>query len=55
MINKRAEHIRKMKKIKAVIKKTTSPFLKNDYSKAYKRMQKELKIYDQLHLQCKGV
>lgn len=56
MIEKRTEHVQEMKRLKSAIKKTTSPFLKRDYTKAYIKMQKELRTYDRYHhLQCKGV
>lgn len=52
----RKRHLEEMKRLKAAINKTESPFLKRDYTKAYKRMQKELRTYDRLQsLQFKGV
>ena len=34
---------------KSAIANTKSPYLKRDYQKAIKRMQKELREYDRLH------
>ena len=50
-MDKRQECIEKINRYKEIIATTDSPYLKRDYQKALKRMQKELKIYDQLQKQ----
>lgn len=49
MVDMRQAHVQKMKDIKRAIAKTKSPYLKRDYSKALRRLQKELRVYDCLH------
>lgn len=44
----REEHIAEMERIKAAMKKTTSPYLKRDYRKAYERKRRQLLYYDQV-------
>lgn len=46
MNKSRAEHLAKMNEIKNALSKTTSPLLRRDYQKAYKRMAKALRMYD---------
>ena len=42
----REKHIAEMERLKNLIANTKSEYLKRDYEKALKRMQKELKEYD---------
>lgn len=42
----REKHIAEMNRLRTAINKTDSVYLKNDYKKALKRMQKELDEYD---------
>ena len=42
----REKHVAEMKRLKTAIAKTKSEYLKRDYSKALKRMERELKEYD---------
>ena len=42
----RNKHIAEMERLKEAIAKTESEYLKKDYSKALKRMKKELAEYD---------
>ena len=42
----RNKHIAEMQRLKTAIDKTNSEYLKRDYKKALKRMQRELKEYD---------
>ena len=49
MADMRQAHVQKIKDIKCAIAKTKSPYLKRDYSKALRRLQKELRIYDYYH------
>lgn len=42
----REKHIQEMERLKAAIKKTKSPKLKRDYTKALNEMERELKDYD---------
>lgn len=42
----REKHIAEMNRLRGAIAKTDSGFLKADYKKALKRMEKELKEYD---------
>lgn len=44
----REEHIAEMKRIKEAMEKTTSPYLKRDYRKAYERKRKQLLYYDKV-------
>ncbi len=45
----RKQFIEKINWYKSAIANTQSPYLKRDYSKAIKRMYRELKYYDKLH------
>ena len=49
----RDEYIDKIKWYKSAISNTNSPYLKRDYQKAIKRMQRELRSYDVLQKQSK--
>lgn len=42
----REKHVAEMERLKIAIAKTKSEYLKRDYSKALKRMERELKEYD---------
>lgn len=42
----RKKHIQEMKRLEDAISKTDSKYLKADYEKALKRMQRELREYD---------
>lgn len=42
----RQKHVDEMERLKCAIRKTDSEYLKKDYRKALKRMQKELVEYD---------
>ena len=42
----REKHVAEMKRLKTAIEKTDSEYLKRDYGKALKRMQRELRDYD---------
>ena len=42
----RNKHIAEMQRLKTAIDKTNSEYLKRDYKKALKRMQRELRDYD---------
>ena len=42
----REKHVAEMKRLKTAIAKAKSEYLKRDYSKALKRMERELKEYD---------
>ena len=50
-MDKRQECIEKINRYKEIIATTDSLYLKRDYQKALKRMQKELRVYDQLQKQ----
>lgn len=43
----RAEHVQKIYRLRAALSRTSSPYLKRDYTKALKRMERELKEYDE--------
>ena len=45
----RQEFTKKIKYYKTIIATTDSPYLKRDYQKAVKRMQRELRDYDRFH------
>jgi len=45
----RQQYIEKINQYKYVIANTKSDYLKRDYQKAIKRMQRELKYYDKCH------
>lgn len=45
----RMAHIAEMQRLRTAIGKTKSQKLKNDYTKALKRMARELKEYDAYH------
>lgn len=45
MTNAEEAHIAEMNRLREAIKKTDSEYLKADYSKALKRMKRELKEY----------
>ena len=42
----REKHVAEMERLKTAMEKTDSEYLKRDYGKALKRMQRELKDYD---------
>ena len=42
----REKHVAEIERLKTAIKKTDSEYLKRDYKKALKRMQRELRDYD---------
>lgn len=42
----RENHMKEMNRLQNAIKNTNSPYLISDYTKAYKRMERELKEYD---------
>ena len=42
----RQRHLDEMKRLSSVIKSTKSPYIKRDYEKALKKMQKQLREYD---------
>ena len=42
----RNKHVAEMERLKEAIAKTSSKHLKNDYTKALRKMQKELAEYD---------
>ena len=42
----REKHVAEIERLKTAMEKTDSEYLKRDYEKALKRMQKELKEYD---------
>ena len=42
----REKHVAEMERLKTAMEKTDSEYLKRDYEKTLKRMQKELKEYD---------
>ena len=42
----RDKHIAEMERLKTAMEKTDSEYLKRDYGKALKRMQRELRDYD---------
>ena len=46
MDKQREAFVKEMRRMKEAIEKTDSPKLKRDYSKAIKRMKKQLKEYD---------
>lgn len=45
MTNAEKEYVAEMNRLREAIKKTNSEYLKADYSKALKRMKRELKEY----------
>lgn len=49
----REMYIDKINWYKSAIANSKSPYLKRDYQKAIKRMQKELRLYDILHRQSR--
>ena len=42
----REKHVAEIERLKTAIDKTNSEYLKRDYKKALKRMQRELRNYD---------
>ena len=42
----REKHVAEMERLKTAIDKTDSEYLKRDYGKALKRMERELREYD---------
>lgn len=48
MPNARERQMQEIERLKAAILVTNSVYLKNDYKKAVKRMERELKEYDRL-------
>lgn len=50
---KRKEYVDKINWYKSAIENTNSPYLKRDYQKAIKRMQRELKYYDMMQKQSR--
>lgn len=42
----RKRHLAQMRELKRAINETKSPFIKRDYTKAYKRMERELHEFD---------
>ena len=53
MCNSREIYVEKINWYKSAIANTKSPYLKRDYQKAIKRMQRELKYYDMMQKQGK--
>ena len=45
----REKHVCEMQRLSEAIQKTKSEHLKTDYTKAYRRMYRELKEYDEWH------
>lgn len=45
----REKHLCEMQRLSESIQKTKSEHLKTDYTKAYRRMYRELKEYDEWH------
>ena len=45
----RQKHVEEMSRIFEAIQKTMSEHLRRDYTKAYRRMYRELKEYDEWH------
>lgn len=45
-MTERQRHLAEMKRLRTAIKNTTSRYLKRDYTKALKRMTRELHEYD---------
>ena len=45
----REKHVCEMRRLSEAIQKTKSEHLKTDYIKAYRRMYRELKEYDEWH------
>lgn len=45
-MDERQRHLEEIERIKIAIKSTRSKYLKRDYTKAYKRMMRELHEYD---------
>lgn len=50
----REKHVAEMERIKDAIARSNSPYLKKDYTKAYKRMERELAEYDRYRNQGKS-
>jgi len=48
-MNQREKFVEEMNRIKQAIAKTTSKYLKKDYTKQLKQMQKDLAEYDYWH------
>lgn len=48
MANARERQLQEIERLKAAILVTDSVYLKNDYNKAIRRLEKELKEYDRL-------
>ena len=42
----REKHVAEMQRLKDAISRTDSVTLKRDYQKAYRRMEKDLRLYD---------
>lgn len=51
----RKQFVDKINWYKSAIANTNSPYLKRDYQKAVKRMQRELKLYDRLQEQSRDI
>ena len=49
VMNQRQKFIEEMNRLKQAIAKTTSKYLKKDYTKQLKQMQKDLAEYDYWH------
>lgn len=48
MANARERQLQEIARLKAAVMVTDSPYLKKDYNKAIRRLEKELKEYDRL-------
>lgn len=53
MDKQREKHIKEMQRLKEALIKTKSEYLKRDYTKALKRMEKDLKEYDKYKTKIK--
>ena len=51
----RKQFVDKINWYRSAIENTNSPYLKRDYQKAVKRMQRELKLYDRLQKQSRDI
>ena len=55
MDKQREIYIQELKRLKMALKKTKSTYLKRDYQKAIKQMERDIRDYDRFHKEYKLV
>lgn len=48
----REKFVKEMQRLELAVKESRSPYLKNDYRKALKKMREDLAEYDKFHLEA---